>query len=238
KVASALAKKTKQPEPKGYKDGQEQLLIDAWKYHCSSVHDHPPSEQLPFNNPFDLSSQPKGPQIEREDEMAQTIHMTQILTLNVPSSSPSTPHPSPSKGSSSRGIGGTFAKAGPSRLDPNVRPSPAPATPDFNRCSPFKPAAAPPSPSKAEGGLSRSPSPSKRFKGSVDDDAEAVYPSSEEEEEGPIRFFVVRFPGGADFFSSSDEAFKALRDFHKQGISAAMRTTTDAQLAQDFADRA
>ncbi|THU82077.1 hypothetical protein K435DRAFT_872687 [Dendrothele bispora CBS 962.96] len=208
KLASALAMKTKQREPKGFGENQQQLLIDTWKYHCSHVHDHPPSELLPFINPFDNANNyfpardpsPQRPNMAtvhwQQDELTQALQMIQTLTINVPSS-PSTPSRSKDKSPFSPSLSkATFAKVD---LNSNTQPDPVKASSSFRSrsCSPSKPAAS----SKAKASCSRSSSPSKSFPGVALNSTSEV-PSSAEEEEEPMRFFVVRFKGGADYFST------------------------------------
>ncbi|THV01171.1 hypothetical protein K435DRAFT_793521 [Dendrothele bispora CBS 962.96] len=231
KLASALAKRTQQHEPKGFGEDQQQLLIDTWRYHCSRVHDHPPSELLPFNNPFDdaensLPARNRSPQRSnmatvhwQQDEATQALQMIQTLTINVPSS-PSTPRSQDKSPFSPSVNKATFAKVD---LDSSAQPDPVKASSGFRSRSrsPSKPAASTRvnSPSKAKASCSRSSSPSKSFPGVALNSTSEV-PSEEEEE--PM----------------SGEAFDAFRDMQRRGLEPSLRSTTDVQLAQDFADRA
>ncbi|THV01340.1 hypothetical protein K435DRAFT_853898 [Dendrothele bispora CBS 962.96] len=55
-------------------------------------------------------------------------------------------------------------------------------------------------------------------------------------EESPT-YYVVRYIGGVDFYSSSQVAFKVYDELWKEGLQPEMRTTQNRQLAQEFACR-
>ncbi|KAK7433940.1 hypothetical protein VKT23_020468 [Stygiomarasmius scandens] len=248
KTASALAKKSSQSEPKGYHEYQQQLINDVWMHHCSKIHDHPPSEMLPYVDPFaETQDMPEprgnrcsGTRVQWEEEMAQAVRMTQTLTLSIPSTStPQRPHssttpfsPPPSKA--------TFAKVDPAKFKAEARPYPC--TPGSDPSPSRNADAFPASPSKPKGkakaSTSRSPSPTKAFWNAFVNEGELNAASDLEEEEEPIRYFVVRYQGGADYYFTSDEAFGAFRQLRKQGLKPSLRTTTDCSLAEEFANRA
>ncbi|THU77068.1 hypothetical protein K435DRAFT_878317 [Dendrothele bispora CBS 962.96] len=49
-------------------------------------------------------------------------------------------------------------------------------------------------------------------------------------------YYVVRFQGGADFYSSNSAAFQAYDKLMKKGLQPEMRKTQDLSLAEEFAD--
>ncbi|THU99179.1 hypothetical protein K435DRAFT_855994 [Dendrothele bispora CBS 962.96] len=125
KIASAFARRTNQSEPKGYREDQEQQIIDVWKYHCSTVHDHPPSDQLPFIDPFsETPTSPTTPtRVHWEEEIDKTVRMADLLTLDAAPLLLSRRSPTKVTSSSTtpRQNQTTFAKLGSSSVETEVQ---------------------------------------------------------------------------------------------------------------------
>ncbi|KAK7442946.1 hypothetical protein VKT23_015890 [Stygiomarasmius scandens] len=258
KTASSLARKTGQPEPKGFRKDQEQLINEQWMYHCSKVHEHPPSEMLLYVDPF-MEAQPDtgaGSQVHWEEEMAEALQMTQTLTFSIPSQL-STPHRSQGRAPLLPHLSrAAFAKVDLAKLNSDARPNPVNVNSNARPYPVSVPDAGPPgpsnvhhpdylsgaaspslqSPSKGKArASSRSPSPSKEFWRAFANEDGSEDASSENEE--PTKYYVVQYVGGADFYTASDEAFKALKKLDKCGLKPALRSTTNFKLAEEFAKK-
>ncbi|THU89747.1 hypothetical protein K435DRAFT_865015 [Dendrothele bispora CBS 962.96] len=56
----------------------------------------------------------------------------------------------------------------------------------------------------------------------------------EKEDSEPCQFFIVRYRGGCDAYSSQSEAMRAFVSFKSKGMAPQMRVTEDEKLAEEF----
>ncbi|THU99825.1 hypothetical protein K435DRAFT_855318 [Dendrothele bispora CBS 962.96] len=258
-VASARAKTTNEREPKGYND--EATVIEAWKFMCQSVHQHPPQELQPFVSPFGQPpTTPAPPSNERRNDQ----------DLSEAARSLSLCSPTPSRCQQKVAFAGGIEPASNSLSAEdlvNLLTAEAAPFPHVLLNSPGKSSRQ----GTNSGGTPSKPPPTKRGDSSKrqrftkpDEEANkpvyhpskprnvkvqelsSGFPTSESESEDlgkkgkeketlePCQFFIVRYRGGCDTYSSQSEATRAFISFKSKGMAPQMRVTEDEKLAEEF----
>ncbi|KAK7439154.1 hypothetical protein VKT23_014782 [Stygiomarasmius scandens] len=257
-LAAEVAQLTKQRNPKGFND--EASINENWIFMCQNAHTHSPDELRPFVSPFPVqpsaqrvSSEPQPsrdlptptPAQNNPSAVQQTFSNAELIKMLTEEAAPFPHTPSRAGKSlltgalkSSGGVGGT--------MDSSSKPPPV--TSGSSR----KQGKTPVSKSAAKPPLSYSP---QKFRNvAVVADYGSGYPSSSSESEtgvrsseteakadsgldhtvGPCKFFVVKYRGGCDFYSSHSEALDMFIRLSARKLAPKMRVTEDRSLVEEF----
>ncbi|KAK7461136.1 hypothetical protein VKT23_009063 [Stygiomarasmius scandens] len=229
RLASSLAKTTKQDIPCGYDD--EVLIKKQWMYYCMTSHDHPDNVKKPFVDPFD-TVQP--------NTFSQSVQISDNVEVS-PSPSPS-PHRGKAKASDVNPADlARYARPLPHQPGSNLfSPGGGPAT--ATRSGSIPP---PRSPTKAQ----RPTKAASKITGVVVDNSGSGWPSSasifsesvlsdsESIVEVETKFYVVKSAGAIEIYTQEVEAWKAFAHMVKRGWNPAMRIALTLELAREFTNQ-
>ncbi|KAK7435537.1 hypothetical protein VKT23_019588 [Stygiomarasmius scandens] len=230
-LASELARTSHQREPKGYND--EEAVGAMWS---------------PF--PTATSVPPCAPptHVRQGQELNVAFQDMAISAAKSPTCEPRVTHQSVPVDTTLADFGDDFiqqlsreASPYPHVISPRVNPAasssktsrgPLPSVRSGKSKASVKP---PLSPSPQASSSRRAPSPILHV-GTAEPGSGLASESEDDEKENQVlRFHLVKFVGGCNFYSTMGEAMEAYLRFRSKGLQPQMRTTTCQQLAMEFA---
>ncbi|KAK7434253.1 hypothetical protein VKT23_010569 [Stygiomarasmius scandens] len=249
-LASELARTSHQREPKGYND--EEAVGAMWRFNCSRVHKHPPHKLRSYVSPFPTATSvpPCAPptHVGQGQELNVAFQDMAISAAKSPTRELRVTHQSVPVDTTLADFGDDFiqqlsheASPYPHVISPRVNPAasssktsrgPLPSVRSSKSKASVKP---PSSPSPQASSSRRAPSPILHV-GTAEPGSGLASESEDDEKENQVlRFHLVKFVGGCNFYSTMGEAMEAYLRFRSKGLQPQMRTTTCQQLAMEFA---
>ncbi|KAK7433559.1 hypothetical protein VKT23_020713 [Stygiomarasmius scandens] len=253
KITSELARSSNQREPKGYND--EEAVSEMWRFNCSRVHKHPPHELRSYVNPFPTATS-APPRVSSPSNVGQELKQVfKDMAISAKSSrGPRVTLQSVPVDTSLTGFEDDFVQQHfIQQLSREASPYPHVASPGVKhaasssktsrgplpsvRSGKSKASVKPPSsPSPQASSSRRAPSPI-AYVGTAEPGSGFPSESEDDEKENQVlRFHLVKFVGGCDFYSTMEEAMEAFLMFKSKGLKPQMRTTTSQQLVKEFAE--
>ncbi|KAK7441376.1 hypothetical protein VKT23_016623 [Stygiomarasmius scandens] len=218
RLASSLAKQTRQDTPRGYDD--EALINKQWMFYCMTSHDHPDDVKKLFVNPFDTVQPnnvevPSSPDLSlREKSRTPEVTLADLVKYARP-----LPHQPESSLNSPRGGPSMATKSG------SVPPPTTPTKAQRKATHPPKITSV-----IVDNSGSRWPSSASVFSESGLSDLESTV-------EAEAKFYVVKSGGTVEVHTQEAEAWKVFALMVKRGWNPAMRIASTIELAREFCNQ-